>query len=246
MNHDLREISDGLDDDLRDRLVAIGKSAVSVVPIAGGPLAEIIGAVIPGQRADRIVAYLRELSERFAAFEASVQLAVAVNAVKIDLIEEGGFQAARATSKERIGYIVEAVCRGLKENDAEVIRRKRLLLLFGELDDDEVVLLNAYGRSYGYADPEAFDRVQRPDPTHLQSARQDIDREHLYEAGEEHLLRVNLLKRNYGTVRKGQLPDFDARNGHFKHTVEVSYLGRMLLKEIGLITPFDEEGEAEE
>jgi hypothetical protein len=237
--------TDRLDDDLRDRLVAIGKGAVSLVPIAGGPLAEIVGAVIPGQRADRIVAYLRALSERFAAFEAGVQLAVAKNAVKIDLIEEGGFQAVRATSKERISYIVEAVWRGLEENDAEVIRRKRLLLLFGELDDDEIALLNAYGRSYGYADPDAFDHIQRPDPTHMQSSLRDIDREKLYEAGADHLLRLNLLKRNYGSVKKGQLPDFDARNGHFRHTVEVSYLGRMLLKEIGLITPFDEENEAE-
>ncbi len=46
--------NDGLDDDWKDRLVAIGKGVASFVPLAGGPLAEIIGSVIPGQRADRI------------------------------------------------------------------------------------------------------------------------------------------------------------------------------------------------
>lgn len=233
--------SDGLDDNLRDRLVAIGKGAVSLVPLAGGPLAEIVGAVIPGQRADRIAAYLRALSARFAAFEVAVQKTVTESAVKIALIEEGGFQAARATSTERINQIVEAVGRGLEENEADVIRRKRLLVLFGELDDDEIALLNAYGRSYGGADRDAFDRINRPDPAHMQSARSDVDRERLYEAGREHLLRLGLLKRNYGSVKKGQLPDFDANKGDFKHTVEVSYLGRMLLSEIGLKTPFDVE-----
>jgi hypothetical protein len=233
--------SDGLGENFRDRLVAIGKGAASFVPIAGGPLAEIVGAVIPGQRADRIVAYLRALSARFAALEADMQQAVAENATKIDLIEEGGFQAARATSTERIGQIVEAVARGLGENDTDVIRRKRLLVLFGELDDDEVALLNAYGRSYAGGDDDAFERINRPDPTHMQSTRTDMDRERLYEAGREHLLRLDLLKRNYGSVRKGQLPDFDANKGDFKHIVEVSYLGRMLLSEIGLKIPFDDE-----
>lgn len=246
MSQDVDAASDGLDDNLRDRLVAIGKGAVSLVPLAGGPLAEIVGAVIPGQRADRIAAYLRALSARIAAFEIDVQQTLAKSAVKIDLIEEGGFQAARATSTERISQIVEAVGRGLEENEADVIRRKRLLVLFGELDDDEVTLLNAYGRSYGGADQDAFDRINRPDPVHMQSPRADVDRERLYEAGREHLLRLDLLERNYGSVRKGQLPDFDARIGDFKHTVEVSYLGRMLLAEIGLKSPFDMEDKAEE
>ncbi len=232
---------DGLDDNLRDRLVVIAKGTVSLVPLAGGPLAEIVGAVIPGQRADRIAAYMRALAARVDSLDRDVQRAIAENAVKVDLIEEGGFQAARATSSERIGQIVEAVSRGLREDDADVIRRKRLLGLFGELDDDEVALLNAYGRSYGGGDEDAFDRINRPEYVHMQSPRADIERDRLFEAGREHLLRLDLLERNYGNVRKGQLPEFDASKGDFKHSVEVSYLGRMLLGDIGLQTPFDQE-----
>ncbi|WP_375182489.1 hypothetical protein [Sphingomonas adhaesiva] len=41
-------------------------------------------------------------------------------------------------------------------------------------------------------------------------------------------------------MRKGELPEFDARRGQFKHTVEISNLWRMLLGEIGLRTSFDE------
>lgn len=41
---------DRLDDDLRDQLLAIGKGAINVVP-----LAEFVGAVNPEKRADRIV-----------------------------------------------------------------------------------------------------------------------------------------------------------------------------------------------
>lgn len=232
--------SDGLGDDWRDRLVAITKGAVSLVPLAGGPLGEIIGAVVPGQRADRIADYLRGLAVKVDDLEARVQQSLAESAEKVDLIEEGGYQAARATSKKRLDQIVEAVARGLAEEDADVIRRKRLLTILGELDDDEVALLNAYGRSYGGADRTAFDEINRPRPPHMRSSIAEQDRNRLYETGKEHLVRLDLLKKNYGIVKKGEVPEFDARSGDFKHHLEISYLGRMLLREIGLITPFDE------
>lgn len=231
--------NDGLDEDWRDRLAAIGKGVVGLVPFAGGPLAEIVGSVIPGQRADRVTAYLRVLSDRVDELDAVVRHGLATNVEKIGLIEEGGFQAARATTKERIDRIVEVVQRGLNESDADIIRRKRLLLILGEIDNDELVLLNAYGRAYAGSDRNAFAAVSRPDPIHLQSTPRQLEENYLYEAGREHLLRLGLLARNYGNVKRGTLPEFDARSGDFKHSVEVSGLGRMLLKEVGLETPFD-------
>jgi hypothetical protein len=231
--------SDGLDDDWRDKLVAIGKGVAGAIPLAGGILAEVVGVVIPGQRADRVAAYLRALNSRVERLAAEIRGGLASNAEKIDLIEEGGFQSARSTSQERIGQIVEAVSRGLSEDDADVVRRKRLLLILGELDDDEVNLLNAYGRTYGGADRQAFERVNRPAPPHLQSPPSAIDQNQLYEVGKSHLIRLGLLKKNYGTVKTGDVPDFDAHEGDFKHRVEVSHLGRMLLREIGMETPFD-------
>lgn len=232
---------DGLDSDFRDQLVAIGKGVAGLVPIAGGTVAEIVGAIIPEQRADRIATYLRALASRVDELTVEVRTALAANPESIDLIEEGGFQAARATSSQRIEQIVEAVSNGLRADDADVIRRKRLLLLLGELDDDEINILNAYGRAYGGLDRDAFANINLPDPAHLQSSVEVIDQNQLYQAGRKHLLRLGLLKKNYGSVKKGQLPEFDAREGDFKHRVEVSYLGRMVLREIGLGSPFDAE-----
>jgi hypothetical protein len=230
---------DGLGDGLRDKLVAIGKGIAGTIPIAGGIVAEVVGMVIPGQRADRIAAYLRALTSRIDDLAEEVRDGITSNAEKIDLIEEGGFQSARATSRARITQIVEAVSRGLSEDDADVVRRKRLLLILGQLDDDELNLLNAYGRSYAGADRQAFEKVNRPDPPHLQSAPSAIDKNQLYEVGKAHLARLGLLKKNYGNVKRGEVPEFDSSKGDFKHSLEVSYLGRMLLREIGMETPFD-------
>jgi hypothetical protein len=231
---------DPLNDDYRDQLVAIGKGAVSLIPLFGGPLAEIIGVTVPNQRADRIATYLRALDQRLEEMSQEVKVQLAASAAKVDLIEEGGYQSARAISHKRIEQITEAVSRGLAEDDADVIRRRRLLVMFGELDDDEVALLNAHGRSYGGADRNAFDQINRPERAHMQSSADVIERERLYDVGKEHLLRLDLLKRNYGSVKKGQLPEFDTRSGAFKHSVEISFLGRLLLKEIGMPTPFDQ------
>lgn len=236
MNDNYERPNDGLDDSWIDKAVAATKGAAGLVPMFGGPLAEVIGVAIPGQRADRIANYVRQLSARLDQIDADMRDGLASNAEKIDLIEEGGYQAARATSRERIERIVAAVQRGLAEDDVDVVRRKRLLIMLGELDDDELNLLNAYGRSYAGRDRSAFERVNRPNPIHMQSGRDEIERNHLYDLGRAHLIRLGLLKKNYGTVKKGQLPEFDPRAGDFKHSVEVSGLGRMLLTEVGLGT----------
>ncbi|QYE35603.1 hypothetical protein KZX46_06410 [Polymorphobacter sp. PAMC 29334] len=232
-------LRDGLDDDWRDRLIAIGKGVVGAVPVAGGLVAEIVGMVIPGQRADRVAVYLRTLTSRLDDLTADVRTELMENPEKIDLIEEGGFQSARATSRERIDQIVEAVVRGINEDDAEVVRRKRLLHTLGALDEDEVNILNAYGRTYGGADRMAFEKVNRPDPPHMQSPPSAIDRNVLYEIGKTRLFNLGLLKKNFGNVKAGETPEFDTRTGDFKHNLEISHLGRMLLLEIGLETPFD-------
>lgn len=232
-------LPDQLDNQYVDHLAAIGRSIASVVPLAGGLLAEVVGTVIPGQRADRIATYLRELNVRLELLADDVKAGLASNAEKIDLIEEGGFQAARATSSHRISQIVEAVSRGMVEEDAEIVRRKRLLLILGELDDDEVNVLNAYGRSYGGGDRAAFKSISRPMPRHIQAPRSLSEQNELYDAGVAHLVRLLLLRKNYGTIKRGEIPAFESQSGEFKHTVEVSLLGRMLLAEIGLETPFD-------
>lgn len=233
-------MSDDLDTNAKDRLVAATRGALAAVPLAGGLLGELVTEVIPGLRQDRIVAYLRLLEERIAAMENVNAKKALANPDKIDLIERGGFQAARATSRERIGQIVQVVARGLAADDAEVIRRKRLIELLGEMDDDEAAILTAYGRSYAGGDRNAFDTISRPDPPHFGAGRAVIEQNQLYELGKDHLLRMGLLEQNHGMVQKGQLPEFNARAGGVKARVQISYLGRMLLREMGIELPFED------
>lgn len=223
-----------LDDNLRDRLVALGKGAAGLIPMVGGPLAEIIGVIIPGQRADRIAAYLRALAARIDVLSAEIKASIASNAERIALIEEGGYQAARATSPERIAQIVEAVSRGLEADDVDAIRRRRLLMMLGELDDDELALLEAYGAAHGFSGSNPFEKIQRPPPDVIGAPRDVLDQNQLFKAGRDHLLRLGLLKKQHPFVKKGQLPEFDTNSGDFKHSLRISSLGRILLRTVGL------------
>lgn len=146
----------------------------------------------------------------------------------------------RATTAERIRQIAQVVASGLKSDEAETIRRKRLLTLLSEIDDDESAILAAYGSSYGTGDYSQWEKIQIPDPPHLGSEKTEIDQSKLYKAGEDHLLRLGLLQRNYGNVKKGEYPEFDQNTGSFKGRAEISYLGRMLLREMGVKVPFDD------
>ena len=155
-------MSDQLDSDKHDRLALVTKVAASLVPVVGGPLTELITEVIPRLRQDRIVEYLRELEARLATLENEKAERILTDVENVDLVESGGYLAARATSSERLSRIAEIVFRGLEADEAHVLRRKRLLGLFSEIDDDEFLLLKAYGQSYGGGASGAWDAIERP------------------------------------------------------------------------------------
>lgn len=232
-------VADQLDENITDRLVAITKGAAGAVPFIGGLLGELVGSVIPGQRQQRIVAYMRELEQRVEAMEAQEAATALSHPEKIDLVERGGYQAIRATSAKRITEIANVVANGLSSDEADIVRRKRLLSLLGELDNDEIAVLTAYGRTYGVGGgSDAWDGINRPTPAHMQGGRELIEQNKLYDLGRERLLRLNLLERRYTNVKKGEYPEFDSKAGTFKGNIQISYLGRMLLREMGVDLPF--------
>jgi len=239
-------MTDAMDDNFRDMLVAAGKGIVGAVPIAGSGFAEGLGVVVKKQRLDRIVYYVRGLEARLKVVEESVRKKIFKNVDKIDFIEAGMYQSARATTHGRIDSILEIVSRGLAVDATETIRRKRFLYLLAEIDDDEVAVLNAYGQSYmrpmndrNGLDP--WDKVNRPSRPHINSSNEEREQMQLYRMGEEKLLRLGLLEKIYNLRKGEEYPEFDKMKGEFKGQVRISYLGRLLLKEMGIQIPFGED-----
>ena len=230
-------MSDELNKNWKDQMAVVAKLVGSFVPVVGGPLSELIVQTIPRLRQERIVEYLRLLDERMMNLEHTQVAIVLADEQKIDLVETGGHLAARATTSQRISTIAEIVGRGLCSNDVQIIRRKRLLDLFGEIDEDEFAILAAFGRSGGMLNTDAWDQVDRPAPVYVGSSQEEIDDRQLYETGIQKLLRLGLLEPQFDRVNKGEYPPFDPKTGGFKSRPKVSPLGRMLLKEAGIELP---------
>jgi hypothetical protein len=134
------------------------RGALSLFPF-GGVVAELITRGIPNQRMDRVSAYIGELESRLAALKASKREEALLDPEKIDLIEEGAFQSARATTGDRIERIAELVANGLAAESAEVLTRKGLASLLRQVDDEELAILNAYGQAFGGDSGEAWSKV---------------------------------------------------------------------------------------
>ena len=233
-------MSDELDRNWRDQTAFVTKIAVSSVPIFGGPLGELITLTIPRLRQERIVEYVRQLDDRVRDLEDKLVKLILDDVEKIDLIETGAYLAARATTSDRITRIIEVVFRGLCAEQTNTIRRKRLLGLLAEIDDDELLLLNAYGQSQGPMGPTAWDMIEKPPLAVLGASTDQLEDAKLYELGKQNLLRLGLLKQKFAHLKKGEYPPFDTRSGGFKSRPEISYLGRILLKEVGIDLPYKE------
>ena len=230
-------MSDELDRTWRDHLVTGTSSLAALIPVVGAPLAELLIGVLPQMREDRIVEYLRRVREKVDALEGNME-SILTDKENIDLIETGGSMAARATTHKRIARIAEIVSRGLTSKETAAIRRKRLLVMFGEIDDDEFLLLKKYydvgPAILGERDASGLGATAYDEPSSQGASEEGIDKSTLYEAGKQHLLQLGLIERRYPDVEKGEYPPYDPEWGGFHHIVMISQLGVLLLREAGV------------
>lgn len=226
----------------RDRTLSALQGLAGAVPVAGSIMANLLSQIIPEQRWERLGVYLSMLEGRLVAVETQTLTSALREPRNVDLFEDGAIQAVRALSSERVEYIAALVARGLTSAEREEIEAKRLLKLLDEVDDDQIVILQSkLDRHMGSGEfYERHQRVLEPVRAHMQSSREDLDREAMYRLARRQLVDLGLLHQTFRKPRKGDLPDFDEKTGMMKSQgTRLSPLGRLLLRRIGLA----EEGE---
>ena len=223
-----------------DRLVALTKGAVGFVPFVGSLLAEVISFVVPNQRFERLEEYVRRLNERLSPIEASELRARLASPDAIDLFETGGNQAARALSSDRRERIAEVVANGIKGSEAERLESKRLLALMNEIDDDQMIVLASYSYTYS-RDDDFYERhsvVLTSPRAHFGSPQDELDRAVMYQLNRQHLARLGVLKSRIQRPATGKPLEIDPDTGMAKSSgYELTPLGRILLRRIGLLEP---------
>jgi len=226
----------------QDADTALLKGAIGSIPIVGSILSELVGLIIPDQRIDRLEDFVRRLAERLDSLDPEALREQFRNPESVDLFEEGAVQSVRAVSEERREYIASIVSEGLSGDAKDRIQAKRLLRLLSRIDDDQIIILASYLRQNAH-DDEFFERhkaVLHPVSAYLGADQDEIDAEAMFQLARAELVQLGVLRGNFKAIKKGELPEFDNRTGMVKASGwQITSLGRLLLRQIGLAAPDD-------
>lgn len=220
-----------------DIATIIGKGLLGAIPFVGPLMAEIVGAVIPNQRIDRIESLLMLLESKISIEDRHKVKERIVSPESVDLMEDGFIQASRALSKERKEYIASLLKNSLTDDDLKHIEYKRLLSVLGELNDIEVLILKSHTMYHGQPEHEEFWKSHKsaltPPLAHMGSTQEEIDKHTIYQTHHLHLANLGLLKTRFKKPKRGELPEFDDKTGMIKaQGYDITGLGRLLLRSI--------------
>lgn len=232
-------LKSSLENNKIDLMTSVAKSAVGTVPIAGSFLSELVGNLIPNQRIDRLTKYVMQLDARLSKIPIEKLKLLQENDDFIDLIEEGFVQASRAISDERRLYISSIISNGIKEETIELQQSKHLLKILQELNDVEIIWLRFYlvptiGGDEGFR--KKNDNVLKRIQAFLGADSETLIKSAIQNSYKEHLERLELIQKRIKIDSKTGLPEFDRFSGKPKTSyTDITTLGRLLLKQIGLI-----------
>lgn len=135
-----------LDTNTRDRLVSAAKSTAGALPFVGTLVCEVIDSVIPGLRIERVVSYLKTLDEKVGAIDEKLEnfKSSLKSEEGLDVFEEGVIQASRAVSEDRKQRLANLVANSLSAEKLKYAESRKLLNIFNELTDPEVIWLIYY------------------------------------------------------------------------------------------------------
>ena len=148
----------------------------------------------------------------------------------------------RALSDDRKRYIAELVANGISGDEKDAIEAKRLLRILEQIDDDQVIVLCSY--LLKYRDDDEFhnkhESVLKPIRASVNSQQDERDEGTMWELSRSQLQTLGLLRGRFKTPKKGESPEIDPKTGMLRATSrELSPLGRLLLRQMGLAGPTD-------
>lgn len=218
-----------------DRLVAVIRSVVGVVPIVGPLLTEIATEIIPNQRMDRLERYLMALEQRLAALSTEMASVLKADKAAIALFEDGAIQASRAITEERLEQIANIVAAGLSDEQREYLRWRRILDIFQQIDDEQVAILTAYATSLPGQTFKNLEKL-RPQQAYIGADKKILEASAFWEASMDKLEGLGLLHFNAKTEKLDTfkavlvVDSFGNREGYRT----ISQLGRSVLAAAGV------------
>jgi hypothetical protein len=227
-----------IDQNSTDYVVATVKAGLGMVPFAGSILAELAGTIIPKQRTDRLIDFARKLESKLGELEKETLRAKLNDENFTDLLEETTRQAASAITDERRTYLSSLLSVGITDKRVSFIETKHLLRILSQINDIEIIWLRYYLYPLISGDDEFREKhasILEPVFAHIGSDQATIDKRALQESYVQHLVSLGLMERPLQIDSSTGLPIFDRHTRDWKvHSRQVTILGRLLLRYIGL------------
>lgn len=221
----------------RDEDMGLVSAAVGLIPLAGGILNELIKRTIPQQRTQRIEAFLRYLDARLDGFKEDALKRRLTEPTAVDLFEDGAHHSIRALTDNRIESIATMVANGISGDERDRIEAKRLLNLLNEIDDAQLVIVASHLHKNQRNEEfhSKHEAILQPVRAHMGSTQEELDREVEYKLARSQLVKLGLLELRYRTLKKGEVPEYGSDGMPRGQGIEITPLGRLLLRRAGLI-----------
>ena len=204
-----------LDRNRTDTLVSLAKSVFGTCPIIGSIASETLAVLIPEQRSDRIVTFIKKLDEKVSTLNTQVDIIQSniENPEGLDIFEEGMIQSTRAVSKSRIEELASIIANSLSQERLKYAEARKLLNIFRELTDPEILWLLYYSED-PFSQSEFHKRLQHENPDVLElvieetgMSQEEIDKGAIQDSYRETLARLDLLEYNGPSFRITPLGD---------------------------------------
>lgn len=230
-----------LKDNNLDKAVSIAKGVFGAAPVIGSIMAEVVGAIIPNQRIDRITRFVEILDEKLDGINQDLIRLKVHDEYFIDLMEDGFILASRAITDDRKEQIATIIKNSINNEELSHLEEKRLLNILSELSDAEIIILQFYaliGQDQKDFLEKHKDIIEEP-IVHMKSSKEEINKVAIFKTFKQKLVSLNLLAPRYVKPKEGNFPELDEKTGMLRATgYNVTTLGRLLLAYLDLEAGF--------
>lgn len=212
-----------------DLLATTLGTATGLIPIIGGPISELIKLIIPNQREERIINFIKDLDDKI------IEMKISLDDLKLKFSDKiyGAFlyECCRGTVneiyEEKVKYYKEIFISGIIGEKNNIFNMDYILSILLKLKYPEILYLKYY-YYVDFANREEMESILKQlgyiyiNPTYMGGMeRSKMNAETYKQIIINNLLQNDLLKVEYD------------KNGKAKN--KISMVGKLFLKEIGEI-----------
>ena len=222
-----------LENDKSDIVAVIMKSVVSLVPYIGGPIAEVIGYVVPNQRLDRLTRFVKIIKEKVEDIDEKINKRSKQDPIFLDFFEDELTQVSRATTEERMNYLSNLLVNGIDSDEADLLAAKQLLRILGQLNDAEIIWLKYYYTDYAERKDfiEKNSALLQPIPRYMTMDKKDYRTSVIQESYKQRLEELHLVESKIRFDSETGLPKLNSpKIGFEKKSIEITPLGKQLIE----------------